>query len=297
MNEKLTVRVGRYSVELSNLDKILFPKSNITKGDLIKYYASIADIMLPFIKNRPLTMYRFPNGINEEGFYQKDAAEYFPDWIERIPVEKKGDGVVNYVNCTTKAALVYLANQACITPHIWLSKLPDLNKPDRMIFDLDPAGKATFALVRNAALDFKGLLEDQGLTSFVMTTGSRGLHVVVPLKPEYYFNEVRSYARLLAQILVQENPKNYTLEMRKAKRENRIFIDFLRNSWSATAVAPFAVRTKEHAPVATPLYWDEVHDARLSPQKYRIGNVFDYLKTHGNPWQDIERHKNKIKPS
>ena len=242
------IKVGRYLVTTTNEDFILFPKSKITKGELVDYYYEIAPLMVLYTKDRPLTMVRYPRGIDKEGFYQKDAPDYFPNYIKRKTIKKKEGGSTSYVVCNNEATLVYLANQGCITPHLWLSKIDKLDYPNKMIFDLDPPppGKK-FTLIRKTALRLKELLEEIGLVPFVKTTGSKGLHVVVPLKRTAGFDEVRAFARQIAEQLIMHDPKNLTLEIRKDKRRGRTFIDTLRNAFAQTAVAPYAVRPKEKA--------------------------------------------------
>lgn len=284
-----TIKLGKYNVDVTSESRILFPKSKITKGEFVAYYERIAPIMIPHIKNRPITMHRFVNGIGKEGFYQKDASDYFPAWIKREPIKKKADGIVNYVVCNNAATLVYLANQLSITNHIWLSKIDKLNYPDRMIFDLDPS-KKDFTQVRKAALQLKKLLEQLGLVPFVMTTGSRGLHVVVPLKRTNTFDQVRAFAKDVAELMVAQYPKYLTTEIRKVKRKGKIFIDTYRNAFAQTGVAPYSVRAKEGAPVAAPLTWSEVRDSRLTPQKYHIKNIFRRLARKGDLWHDINKH-------
>ena len=266
------IKVGSYTISISNQDKVLFPDDGITKADLINYYYSIAPLMLLYVKNRPITMHRYPMGINHEGFYQKNAEDYFPSWVKRIPIKTEEHKTVNYVVIDKVATFVYLAN------------------PDRLIFDLDPSGKNfDFSLIKKTALSFKKLLEDLDLVPFVMTTGSRGLHVVVPLKGTMSYDVVRPFARSLAQQLVQQDPEHLTVDVSKKKRGKKIFIDYLRNSFSATGVAPYAVRARNHAPIATPLAWDELSDLRSSDM-YTMKTIFKRLEKHGDPWHDIDKH-------
>lgn len=291
---------GRYIIETSSEDKILFPKhgkaaKSITKGDVIEYYNNIASLMLPYLKNRPLMMHRFPNGIDKESFYQKNASDYFPDWIKQVKVPLKDGSFNNYVVCQNKATLVYLANQACITPHVWLSQISDLNYPNRLIFDLDPSELGDFKPVCQAALLLKKCLKDFGLESFVMTTGSHGLHVVVPLVKSATFEETREFAIKCAKILITKHPDLLTLEIRKNKRGKRIFVDTLRNQYGATAVAPYAIRAKPNAPIATPLDWKELSSKDLTAQKYNISNIFDRLNSIQDPWKKINKIKQTIK--
>lgn len=281
--------LGRYTVETSREEKILFPESEVSKGDLIDYYQRIADVMLPHMEGRPLMMHRFPDGIAEEGFYQKDLDDYFPDWITRARVEKEGGGSVEHAVCDKTATLVYLADQGCITPHLWLSRRDRLQHPDRLIFDFDPPDD-DFAPVRQAARDLHGLLAEFDMSSFVMTTGSRGLHVVVPLDRSAAFPAVREFARAVAEALADERPDAYTTEQYKEKRGERLFIDIARNAYAQTAVAPYAVRARKKAPVATPLDWSELDQSGLGPQSFTIANIFRRLGQKDDPWQDIDRH-------
>lgn len=287
MSDDQTLRVDGREVALSSLNKVLFPGSGITKGDLIDYYRRIAPVALPYFRDRPLSMQRFPDGIAAEGFFQKNVADYFPDWIGRVTLPKEG-GSVTYVVANDAATLVYLANQACITPHLALARCDRPHHPDRMIFDLDPSDE-DFSKVRRAAREVRSLLAELGLASFVQTTGSRGLHVVVPLDGAADFEQVRDFAGSLARRLAEREPDRLTVEQRKDKRGSAVFLDYLRNAYGQTAVAPYAVRPKEHAPVATPLRWDEVGASDLHPRRYTVGNIFMRLGQMDDPWAEMER--------
>lgn len=282
------MKVGNRIVRTTNEDNILFPKDGITKGDVIQYYKKISRNILPFMRDRPLTMERYPKGIAKEGFFQKNASDYFPRWIKRKKIKKKTDGVVNYVVCNDAATLIYLANQLCITPHLWLSKIDKLDYPDRMIFDLDPSSK-DFKFVCATARALKAVLDELKLTSFVMTTGSKGLHVVVPLNRALPFDTVRACARFIANMVVEQDPKRLTLQTRKTKRRSKLLIDYLRNSFGATAVSPYAIRAKHGAPVATPLAWKELSKSGLISTKYTINNIFTRLSKIEDPWKWINR--------
>ncbi len=276
---------GKYCVTITNPDKLLFP-DGITKGDLIEYYATVAPLMIPYLKERALMMHRFPDGILGESFYQKDASAYFPRWIKQVLIPKEG-GYNNYVVCQNKATLVYLANQACITPHVWLSRIDNLHYPDKMIFDLDPSSH-DFQLVCHIALRLKELLESFKLHPYVMTTGSHGIHVTVPLDSTCTFEEVKAFALRCAHALLEKEPEHVTVEIRKDKRHGRVFIDTLRNQYGSTAVAPYAVRAHPGAPVATPLYWDELTNKKLSSQTYTIKNIAPRLVQ--DPWKSFKRY-------
>jgi bifunctional non-homologous end joining protein LigD len=287
MAEKMNF--GRYSVEVSKRDKVLFPCSGITKGDLVDYYRHIAEVMLPHMKGRPLMMHRYPDGIAEEGFYQKEASDHFPGWIKKVKVKAVQGKTVNHVVCENTATLVYLAQEATITPHAWLSREGKLHYPDKMIFDLDPPDD-DFEIVRSTALDFRDLLDEAGLASYVMTTGSRGLHVVIPLDGESDFNEVRAVARGLARTLEGRRPDKLTTAQYKSKRKGRLYLDTNRNAYGQTGVVPYAVRAKEKAPVATPLQWPELTGGDLGPRSYNMANIFRRLGQRDDPWRDMYRH-------
>lgn len=287
------IRVGRRSVELSRPDKVLFPGAGLTKADLADYYRRIAERILPYLRERPISMHRFPDGIAGGGFYQKEAPGSFPGWVDRVRVRVKDGGTQRQVAVNRAATLVFLADQACITPHPWLSRADRLDVPDRMVFDLDPPG-GSFGAVRKAARFLRAVLEDAGLAAYVMTTGSRGLHVVVPLRREHGFDVVRRNARRVAEVAAGRHPDELTVEQRKKKRGGRILVDYLRNAYGQTSVPPYAVRAREGAPVAAPLDWCEVADAALAPDRYRVSNIFRRLAQKDEPWQGFGRHARSL---
>lgn len=291
-SNSLEIKVGKQKLAVSHPEKVIYPKPKITKAEVVDYYVRIAKYMLPYLKDRPLSMQRFPDGIDKQGFYQKDAGDYFPDWIKTISVKKEEGGTVHHVVVNDAATLAYIATQMCLVFHRWLSKISKMNNPDVMIFDLDPSGK-DFNMVRHAAITLKELLEELGLVPFVMTTGSRGLHVVVPLKGTEDFDEVRKFARDLAQIMVDEDPKHLTLEMRKDKRKGKIFVDYLRNGFGATGVAPYSLRARPGAPVATPLKWPEVSKKSLKPDQWNSKTIFNRLKK-GDPWKNMPKYAKSL---
>jgi bifunctional non-homologous end joining protein LigD len=287
------MKVGKREVALSNRDKILFPDAGITKGDLINYYRAVADLMLPHIKDRALTLHRFPEGIDKEGFYQQNVSDYFPDWIARARLGK-GEAKTEHAVIKEAATLVYLANQAAIALHAWPARIDRPRHPDRMIFDLDPPDNE-FAAVRFAArLLHRVLAEELDLSCFVMTTGSRGLHVVVPLDRSSDTDEMVGFARALAKHVAERAPDRLTTELRKNKRRGRLFLDTTRNAWGQTGIAPYSVRAKPGAPIATPLEWKEVDDSRLTSARYHIKNISRRLSQRGDPWRGINRHAAKL---
>ena len=281
----LELEVGGRAVAVSSPDKVLFPEDGTTKADLARYYAKVADTMLPHLKGRPISMLRYPDGIEGESFFQKDVPDYFPAWIRRAKVEKEG-GTLEMMVAEEPAALVYLAGQACITPHVWLSRIDRPQRPDRLIFDFDPSGD-DFGPVREGARRMRDLLDELGLAPFVMTTGSRGLHVTVPLDRSADFDVVRTFARGCAELLVARRPDHLTVEHRKAKRGGRVYVDTGRNAYAQTGVAPYAVRALPGAPVATPLDWSELGRAR--PRSTTIANLFRRLGRKDDSWADIDR--------
>ena len=279
------VRVDRREIEISRPEKVLFPEDGITKGDLIEYYARIAPRMLPHLRDRPLTLERYPNGINTKRFFQKEVSSYFPKWIRTVTVEKVG-GTVTHVLCNDTATLVYLANQACVTPHIFLSRADKVEIPDQLVFDLDPQGDE-FEVVRTTALAFKQVLDDVGLPAFLKTTGSRGLHVVVPLKRRESYDSVRAFGRELAAIVVSQAPDSRTMEQLKANRGKRVFIDTNRNGYAQLVAPAYAVRARQGAPVSVLLDWSELKKKDLRSNSFTIKTIFDRLDRVSDPWADF----------
>jgi bifunctional non-homologous end joining protein LigD len=268
------MRAGRRDVPLTHEGKVLFPDDAITKADLAAYYRDAAPRMVPLVRDRPVSLQRFNDGIAKPGFFQKNVAKGVPDWVKRVQVGKKG-GSLWHVLANDPATLVWLANQNCITPHVWLARADRLERPDRMIFDLDPHSPDDFALVRRTARDLGDVLREAGVEPFAMTTGSKGIHVVVALQRRYRFDQVRDAAVAVAAELVARRPKDLTMEFYKRKREDRLFVDVNRNGYAATAVPPYGVRPLPGAPVATPLHWDELSDRRLAAQRWTLRTVLD----------------------
>jgi bifunctional non-homologous end joining protein LigD len=279
-------------VEITHPDRVLFPEDGITKGDLVDYYAEVAGAMVPHLKGRPLTLWRYPRGIGEKGFVQQDFASTLPDWMGSAEVAKE-DGTVVHPVADRREALVWLANQNCVTVHSWLSRCDRLDEPDQVIFDLDPSAE-DFAAVRAAAQACGDVLRDLGLTPYLKTTGSRGLHVVVPLTRGPDFDSVRQFARDVAEVVAADDPAHRTVEQRKNKRGDRIYLDVMRNAYAQTAAAPYAVRARRSAPVATPLQWDELSDRQLRPDRFTIRDVPKRLAEQGDPWADMRKHARSL---
>jgi bifunctional non-homologous end joining protein LigD len=279
-------------VEITHPDRVLFPDDGITKGDLVDYYAEMAAVMVPHLKGRPLTLWRYPRGIDQHGFVQQDFGGAMPDWMGAAEVAKEGGTVVHPV-ADRRDALVWLANQNCVTPHAWLSRRDRLDEPDLIVIDLDPT-TTDFAPVRAAARACADVLDDLGLTSYLKTTGSRGLHVVVPISRGPDYDAVRQFARDVADVVAADDPAHRTVEMRKDKRGNRVYLDVMRNAYAQTAVAPYAVRARRGAPVATPLEWDELGGRGLRPDRFTLRDVPKRIAEQGDPWADMRKHARSL---
>ncbi|WP_282701252.1 non-homologous end-joining DNA ligase [Streptomyces sp. CC219B] len=282
-----TVRAGRRTVEVHRPDKVLFPggggAEEYTKGDLVDYYRSVAPFMLPHLRGRPLMLERHPDGVDGPRFMQKNTPESYPDWVARVEVPKEG-GTVCHTVCEDSATLVLLADQASITLHRWLSRVGRLDRPDRMVFDLDPSGD-DFERVREAARLLGELLDEVNLPSALMTTGSRGLHVIVPLNGHHDFDEVREFARDLADALAAAHPERLTTAARKKDRGDRLYLDVQRNAYAQTAVVPFTVRARPGAPVAVPLAWSDLDDPGLNARRWTVADAVDQARA--NPWSGV----------
>ena len=278
-------------ITITHPDKMMFFEAKITKHEMVEYYQRIADYILPWIKKRPLTLKRFPHGIAENGFFNKHAPDYFPDFIERftVPMEKKGSKM-QMVGVNASRDLVYLAEQNTIELHMALSTIDTIKQPDQMIFDLDPSDD-DFEKVRTIAFCLKTIFDQQNIPSFVKTTGSRGVHVHVPILIEKDFNEVKACAKQIAELLHHTCPELTTLEHRKEKRQNKVFIDYLRNEYAMTVTAPYALRAHANAPVATPIDWDELQDKSLKPHSYHLKNIFQRLGQKPDPWAGFDQKK------
>ncbi|WP_329332854.1 non-homologous end-joining DNA ligase [Streptomyces sp. NBC_00663] len=286
-DEVRKVRAGRRTVEVHRPGKVLFPGSGetkeYTKGELADYYRAVAPFMLPHLRGRPLMLERHPDGVDGPRFMQKNTPESYPDWITRVEVPKEG-GTVRHTVCDDSATLLHLADQACVTLHRWLSRVGRLTRPDRMVFDLDPSGD-DFAPVHTAAWLLAELLDELKLPSAVMTTGSRGLHVVVPVDGHDDFDEVRAFARDVADLLVAGHPDRFTTAARKKDRGDRLYLDIQRNAYAQTVVAPYTVRARPGAPVATPLSWTQLDDPGLDARRWTIEDAVDQART--NPWAGV----------
>jgi bifunctional non-homologous end joining protein LigD len=270
------------TIKLSHLDKVLFPAEGLTKGDLVEHYRAVAARMLPHLSERPLAVARYPDGVAKASFFQQSVPAHTPSWVKRVTVPKE-HGEITHLLCQDESTLVYLANQAAVTLHTWLSRADRPERPDQVMFDLDPPHG--FDEARHAALALRELLEELGLPSVVKTTGGRGLHVSVPIVRRYEADELRDFARGVCAILEAREPDVYTSEVRKNKREGRLFLDISRNAYAQLVVAPYTVRAGPDARVATPLDWAELDDPALGPERFTLRTMQRRLAEE-DPWRD-----------
>lgn len=281
----VSIRAGGRAVPITNASKVLFGGDGFTKEDLARYYAAVADAMVPLVRGRPIMMQRFPDGIAHPPIVQQKAPDYFPDWVHRVTVPKRAGGHVTHVTIDNATTLVYLAGQAVITPHVWLSRGDHPEQPDQLVFDLDPPGD-DIPLATVAARLLRDMLSDAGLVPFLKTSGGRGLHVHVPIRRGPDFAEAGEFAFRVAEMLAAAEPKRFTVEFRKAKRDGRLFLDVGRNAYAQNTVAPYAVRARPGAPVATPIAWDELGSRRFT---FTIKTVPERVAGDGDPWESLTR--------
>lgn len=270
---------------ISHPEKVLFPDDGITKGELAAYYELVAPVMLPHIVGRPITMERYPSGIGEEGFFQKSVTKGFPAWLERVEVPKKG-GSVHHPIVRDERSLLWLANQNCITPHVWASRVPDLLSPDICVLDLDPSIDDAMQL-RQGMLVLRDFLLELGLTSWVKTSGSKGFHVAIPLDGQSDAGVVSHFASGVGRVMCARHPELFTLEFAKADRGDRIYLDVGRNHPPATFAAAYAVRAKPGAPVSAPCTWDEVEAGAVTPQSFTLRGMRARLGEVGDLWAGL----------
>jgi bifunctional non-homologous end joining protein LigD len=282
------IRAGRRRVRISNPGKLLFPADGITKLDLATYYAEVAPAMAPHVRDRPLNLWRWNTGIDGELVVQQAIPKGAPEWVRRVTVPRRRGGTVEHAVGGEAATLVWLANQNCITPHAWTGRVDRLGHPDRLIFDLDPPDSGDhFPAIRAGALELGTVLEELGLVPFAMTSGSRGVHVVAPLRRRAHADEARAVAGEIAEVVAARRPEELTTFWRKEKRGGRVLVDVARNTYAQTTVAPYAVRALPGAPVAAPLAWDELEDPELHPRRWTLASMPGRLAEHGDPWERI----------
>lgn len=270
---------------ITHPEKVLFPDDGITKGELAAYHEVIAPLMLPHLAGRPVTMERYPAGIGTAGFWQKDVSRGFPEWLERVEVRHK-DSSSFYPIVRDPRALLWLANQNCITPHVWTSRVPDILHPDLCVFDLDPSREEPDVL-RRVLLALRDLLGELGLATWVKTSGSKGFHVVVPLDGRARFGEVARFADRVGALMVARDPDALTQEFSKADRGGRILVDTGRNGYGATFAAAYAVRARPGAPISAPCTWAEIERGDVAPRTFALRTMASRVAQAGDPWADL----------
>jgi bifunctional non-homologous end joining protein LigD len=278
---------------ITHPDKVLFPDDGITKGELAHYYETMAPVILPHLRGRPVTMERYPAGIGAQGFWQKDVSKGFPEWLQRVTVPKK-NGVVHYPVVTDLRSLMWVTNQNTVTQHVWVSRVPDLHIPDLCVFDLDPSTDDWNA-VRAAAIGLRDLLAELGLPSWVKTSGSKGFHIVVPLDGSTGTGDVMRFANAVGTAFVASAPDRLTQEFSKVDRHGRIYVDVGRNGYGATFAAAYTVRAKPGAPVSAPCTWEEIEKGRVEPQTFTLRNMGERLARVGDVWADLGRRGRSLK--
>lgn len=292
--KNITISIEGIILSLTNLDKVFWPEEGYTKGDLISYYLKISPYILPHLKNRPLTLKRYPGGINGEHFFQKEAGSYFPEWVKTTPIYSDiTNKVIKYMVCNNVATLGFIANLACISQNPWLSSLPEIKNPDFITFDLDPSEGVVFSQVVEVALVIKEILDSVGLRSFVKTTGATGMHVYVPVKAIYSYKQVRKFAETVALIAYQGNRKISTLERAVEKRKDKVYIDYLQNIEGKTLVSVYSLRARPGAPAATPLEWKELKKS-IKPRQFNIETIFQRLTEKGDLWEEALSLKQEL---
>jgi bifunctional non-homologous end joining protein LigD len=271
---------------ITHPEKVLFSADGITKGELAAYYERVAAVMVPHLAGRPVTMERYPAGIDRKGFIQKDVVKGFPEWLERVEVPKKG-GTSHYALVNDARSLLWTVNQNSITPHVWTSRLPALDKPDLLVVDLDPEKGDLEPLLR-AALLVRDLLAELGLESWVKTSGSKGFHIAVPLDGTASFETVWRFSHGLGAVLVKQNPDELTQEFIKADRGGRLFVDTGRNAYGATFAAPYAVRARPGASVSAPCTWQEIERGAVTPRSFTLRTLPARLAETGDLWLTLK---------
>lgn len=277
--------VDGQKLKLSNLEKVLYPDSNVTKAEVIQYYLDIAPILAKYLNHRPLTLIRFPDGIEKSKFYAKTKPKWTPEWVKSYKIQHSEESIP-YIVSDSNATIIWLANLAALELHPMQMTIDDYEHPDHFIFDLDPPENGDFEDVKEIALKLKSFLENYNYNTFIKTSGSKGLHIFVPIIKKYNHEEMVEAVKLLAKIFVSQNTKLTTLALNKQKRKGKILIDILRNHESHTTVAPYSLRGKNGAPISFPIKWQWVNDLQSS-KDIHIRNYKEYIEKHGDVWNDF----------
>lgn len=273
-------------LELTNLDKIFWPEEGLTKGDLIAYYKKIAPVILPYLKDRPESLNRFPNGIHGENFYQKNVSSKIPRWIKTRAIRHESeDRLVNYILCQDQATLVYMANLGCIEINPWNSRTQKMDHPDYLILDIDPEG-LPFSAVVDAALATKEVLDELSLEAYCKTSGATGIHIFLPTGAQYNYAQIREFAKIINILVHKKIPRITSLERSPGKRRKKIYLDYLQNAKGQTLASAYSVRPVKGALISTPLRWEEVN-GDLRPDRFTMKNIFERIESVGDAWKGI----------
>lgn len=282
------MKVGKATLHLTNQNKVYFPKDGITKGDIIQYYDEVSSFILPYLKDRPESMNRFPNGIDAPSFYQKDIdVDKTPKWLKTKKIYSEStDENIDYLICNNKETLLYLANLGCIEMNPWNSTIRHIQNPDWLVMDLDPAAKEDFPIVIETAKTVKELMDELETECLCKTSGATGLHIYIPLGAQYDYDSIKILGELIAREIQSRLPDTTTTERSIKKRDNKLYIDYLQNRKGQTLAAPYSVRPKPGATVSTPLEWEEVNE-KLHPSQFTIKNVLKRFEKKGDLWQPV----------
>jgi bifunctional non-homologous end joining protein LigD len=288
------VKIGKHAVPLTHLDKVYYPDDGITKGDLLRYYYEVSRVILPYLKDRPLIMKRYPNGITGQFFHQHDVDEA-PDYARTVRLDVVEGHTVDYIVCDNLPTLLYLSNIGAIERHPWHSRIKNIDHPDYFVFDLDPGKGVAFSTICEVASSARDILERLGLASYAKTSGSRGLHVYVPIKPVYSYEQVADFAEQVAGLIALENPAAATVERSLTKRKRgQIYVDHLQNARGKSVVAPYSVRPKPCATVSAPLKWDEVKRKKITTGDFTIRNIVKRLERQGDLFKEVLNNRQKL---
>ncbi|HEY9048009.1 MAG TPA: DNA ligase D [Ohtaekwangia sp.] len=288
-DQNSVMKVNGHEVSVTHLDKVYWPDEGITKGDVIDYYNSIYKYILPYLKDRPQSLKRNPNGIADKGFFHKDAAEGAPAWVEHLSLySESANKDIDYIICNNRATLLYMNNLGCIEINPWNSRIGDLDKPDYLVMDIDPSDKNSFDEVIDAALAIKEVLDQAGASSFCKTSGASGLHVYVPLAARYTYDQARSFAEIVASLTHDLLPDITTMERSLSKRKDRIYLDYLQNKRGQTLASVYSLRPVPGATISTPLEWKEVKHG-LTPSQFTIQSLPKRLSKKGDLFTAVLR--------
>ncbi len=281
----MQITIDRKDVKITNLDKIFWPEQGFTKGDIINYYIKIYPYIQEYLKDRPISLNIFPDGISGKSFYQKNCPDYAPEWLTTIPV-RSGGKRINYIMINNLSDLVWVANRASIELHTWFSTSRHQLNPDFAVFDLDPGEKTGFKTAVEVSLIIKSVLDKLNLISFLKTSGKRGLHIYIPINPIYKYPTVKSFLKFVAKTVINIIPDKTTIEWRKEKRKGKLHIDYRQNARGKTIPAPYSLRPTANATVSTPLTWEELKDD-INPVNFNLNTIYGRIRSTGNIWSEI----------